>query len=228
VDKELSNSARWYSADYGDLSATAIDGSLSNRVLHKFLEKGHENNEGLTILEVGANKGEHLKYVKPGWKMYYSTDLHLPNNQKLLSNGNVVVEIQNVEDLKYPDKEFDRVIATCLFHHLSNPEHAAREILRVTKIGGVISILIPNDPGVLYRVLRSMTTLRAARKKSKVDEIQLIHAREHRNHYLSLFIILKFVFKSQSVQIRQFPFGFKGYNLNALTVFEITKIANLS
>jgi SAM-dependent methyltransferase len=226
VEQESSNSARWYSEDYGNLSATAMDGSLSSRVLHKFLEKGHENNEELKILEVGANKGEHLKYVKPGWKTYHSTDLHLPINQKLLSTGNVVVEIQNVEDLKYPENEFDRVIATCLFHHLSNPEQAAKEILRVTKIGGVISILIPNDPGALYRLLRSLTTLRAASKKAIVDEIQLIHAREHRNHYLSLFIILKFVFKSQSVRIRQFPFGFKSYNLNALTVFEVTKIAD--
>jgi SAM-dependent methyltransferase len=228
VDKELSNSAHWYSADYSKLSATAMDGSLSNYLLHKFLEKGHENNHGLTILEVGANKGEHLKFVKTGWKMYHSTDLHVPNNQKLLSAENVVVEIQNVEDLKYPDNKFDRVIATCLFHHLQNPEQAASEILRVTKIGGVISILIPNDPGVMYRLLRSMTTLRVARKGSKVDEIQLIHAREHRNHYLSIFVILKFVFKNQSVKIRHFPFYFKSYNLNALTVLEITKIANLN
>lgn len=221
------NSSEWYSSEYGKISATAVEGSLSNRVLHRFLEKGHKNNFGLEILEVGANNGEHLKYVKAGWKTYYSTDLHTPNTETLSSFENVVIEIQNVEDLKYPDERFDRVIVTCLFHHLPNPEKAAMEILRVTKSGGVISILLPNDPGIMYRFLRNITTLRSARKQSRTSEIELIHAREHRNHFLSLFVLLEFIFRGNAINTRQFPFSFRSYNMNALTVLEVTKFANV-
>jgi hypothetical protein len=54
----------WYKSNYSRVNATAISDSLPNKVLHKLIEKPFKSNLGLEILEVGANQGEHLKFVK--------------------------------------------------------------------------------------------------------------------------------------------------------------------
>jgi ubiquinone/menaquinone biosynthesis C-methylase UbiE len=58
--------------------------------------------------------------------------------QKLTSTaagGGVETQIANVESLPFQDNSFDRVIATCLFHHLENPTKGFEQIRRVTKEG---------------------------------------------------------------------------------------------
>jgi SAM-dependent methyltransferase len=115
------------------------------------------------------------------------------------------------------------VISTCLFHHLNDPFSGFSEIRRVTKVGGTASILIPNDPGIFYRILRSLTTNRNARKKGLKAEANLNHALEHRNHYLQLNALLREVFKSDRIIQNNYPFRIKGYDINALTTFHIVR-----
>jgi hypothetical protein len=98
-----------------------------------------------------------------------------------------------------------------------------REVRRVTQLGGTISILIPNDPGMLYRLLRQATTLRVAKRENLYDEAQLVHALEHRNHYLQLESLLNHTFQNDQVETNSFPLRLRNYNFNALTVFHVTK-----
>jgi hypothetical protein len=95
---------------------------------------------------------------------------------------------------------------------------------RVIKPNGVISIALPNDPGIVYRLLRAMTTLRYARKVNKKTEIQLIHAKEHRNHFLSLEWLIREIFAKDEIKKASFPFVINSYNLNAMTIYQITVI----
>jgi len=214
----------WYKVNYSRVNATAVSNSLANKVLHKLIEKPFKSNLGLEILEVGANRGEHLKFVHPDFLRYVMTDLRPIVN--LIQGGIARVEnqIADVESLPFADKSFDRVISTCLFHHLENPIKGFEQLRRVTKDGGKVSILIPNDPGIVYRFLRRVTTLRNAKKLSLYTEAELIHAIEHRNHYLQLKTLLESQFKNDKILVSSFPFKFSSYNLNALTVFHIHKI----
>jgi hypothetical protein len=82
--------------------------------------------------------------------------------------------------------------------------------------------LIPNDPVIVYRFLRRVTTLRQAKKLNLLAEAEIIHAIEHRNHYLQLETLLKYVFKNDELKSRSFPFKWRGYNVNAITVFDVT------
>jgi SAM-dependent methyltransferase len=152
------------------------------------------------------------------------TDLRPIEN--LIQGGSARVEnqIADVESLPFADKSFDRVISTCLFHHLENPIKGFEQLRRVTKDGGKVSILIPNDPGIVYRSLRRVTTLRNAKKLGLYIEAELIHAIEHRNHYLQLKTLLESQFKNDKIFVTSFPFKFSSYNLNAITVFHIHKI----
>jgi phosphatidylethanolamine/phosphatidyl-N-methylethanolamine N-methyltransferase len=219
------NSEKWYTANYNRVNASAIKNSIPNKILHRLIEKPFKSNQDLDLLEVGSNIGEHLNFVTPNFATYLMTDIRPVgvNYGDNLKNHRIKFEIADVQNLQYQDQSFDRVIATCLFHHLQEPLVAFREIRRVTKIGGTLSILIPNDPGALYRTLRYLTTLRNAKKLGIKSEANLNHALEHRNHYLQLRVLLQHVFKSDEVKIHYFPFRIKGYDLNALTSFQIER-----
>lgn len=216
----------WYKNNYNKVNATAIEDSISFKVLHGLIEFGVKSTHGIKILEIGGNKGEHVYFVKPGWNSYLLTDINSidASTENILKSVNVMFEIADAEKLEYADGTFDRVIVTCVMHHLANPEKAFREIRRVLKPGGKADILLPNDPGLVYRLLRNLTTVRKAKKVGLRAEVEIVHAREHRNHYLALEVLLKNVFKNDSVTSLSFPFVFKNYHLNAITRFRITKI----
>jgi phosphatidylethanolamine/phosphatidyl-N-methylethanolamine N-methyltransferase len=214
----------WYKTNYSRINATAVSNSLANKILHKLIEKPFKSNLGLEILEVGANKGEHLKFVYPDFLRYVMTDLRPVEHLIQGVSARVENQIANVENLPFADKSFDRVISTCLFHHLENPIKGFEQLRRVTKDDGKVSILIPNDPGIVYRSLRRATTLRNAKKMNLETEAELIHAIEHRNHYLQLKTLLESQFKKDKISLSSFPFKFSSYNLNALTVFHIHKL----
>ena len=225
------NLNEWYKDNYNRINATAVQNSFSNRILHKLIEKPFKSNAKFSILEVGANTGEHLPFITDDFTNYLMTDIR-PLNPSSTSEGfakessgkaRVEFQIEDVQSLNFGDNIFDRTISTCLFHHLDKPMEAFREVRRVTKIGGMISILIPNDPGILYRILRRVTTLRLAAKHNCYDQAQLVHAIEHRNHYLQLETLLHEVFRSDEIKTSSFPFVFRNYNLNAITVFHIKK-----
>lgn len=218
----------WYQDHYNKINVTATEGSIFSKVLHWSLEKAHKSNRGLHILEVGSHNGEHVKYVKDDWKIsgsYLATDIRSLKSDELnnLFSIGVAYEEQDVENLTFPDNKFDRVISTCLFHHLIDPVKGFQEVRRVTKGGGSIDILLPNDPGLMYRFLRKQTTLRKANKMNLKNTAEFVHALEHRNHYLALSVLAAKVFEGDLIKAIGFPFYADSYNLNAFTVLRITK-----
>jgi phosphatidylethanolamine/phosphatidyl-N-methylethanolamine N-methyltransferase len=219
----------WYLNNYNRINATAISGGIYSRILHKFLELPSkllkEKTEGISILEVGANIGEHIPYVQSKWKNYTATDIREPQEFQLeeIRKMGANFQVADVESLPFRDELFDRVIATCVFHHLENPENGFKEIRRVLKNQGSISILLPNDPGILYRILWKFTTLRNAGKSGLAASARINHARQHRNHYLGLMILLRENFKEDKIRVIGLPFIFRSYSLNILTVVYIKK-----
>ncbi len=215
--------ASWYEHNYSKICASAIPDSLVFKYAHKSLEKGFKTNAGLNILEIGANKGEHVSFVSNDFKKYTLLDIRHP---KFLNFENPKIKFQlgDVEKLPFKDRTYDRIISTCVFHHLNDPIQGLQEIRRVVRIGGHISILLPCDPGIMYRALRRLTTLRTARRYNLLDEVQLVHALEHQNHFLSLRILINWVFKSDVIKNTFLPFYIPSYNLNAITVIKIRRI----
>jgi SAM-dependent methyltransferase len=51
------------------------------------------------------------------------------------------------EPLPYADNHFDLVVARSVLEHVENPDHVARELLRVVKPGGLIAAVTPNKFG---------------------------------------------------------------------------------
>lgn len=215
---------KWYENNYALINASANPNSLVFKYLHKSLEKDFKTNAGLEILEIGANVGEHVSFVAKNFSSYTLSDIR---QTKFLNQGNPKIKflIADVSNLPFEDSTFDRIISTCVFHHLSDPARGLEEIRRVVRIGGYISILLPNDPGIMYRALRGLTTLRTARRKGLLDDIQLVHALEHKNHYLSIRTLIKWVFENDEIKLRFKPFWIPSYNVNAITVIKIKRLS---
>ena len=188
---------------------------------HRFLEKPFDKRSTFeNVLELGAGSGEHYQFVRHQFFNYVQSDIRLPESEMTKDIRSSFVAT-NAEDLPFADDSFDRVVLTCLLHHLSNPLTCLREVKRVVKPGGQVSILVPADPGLLYRALRSLTSVRRA-KKLGFDSGALVHALEHRNHISSLDQMIKYVFIESEIKIRGWPLVIGSWwNLNLLISYQI-------
>jgi len=222
MSKKKFDLERWYEGEYSQINASANPKSFAYKFMHRSIERDYSSNSGLEILEIGANVGEHLNFVTQDFESYTLTDIRKTNSSHLES-PRVKFLVANVEALPFNDASFDRVISTCVFHHINDPTKGFKEIRRVVRVGGHITILLPNDPGIMYRMLRGLTTLRTAKKEGLLNEVQLVHALEHRNHYLSIRTIIDWVYENDDVKMRFRPLGIKSYNLNAFTVINIRR-----
>ena len=112
----------------------------------------------------------------------------------------------NAEQINYPGKTFDRLIATCLIVHLNNPVDTLHEWRRGTKIGSQIDFYFSCEPGFILRIARNLTH---KRKELSVDfPYDLLHYSQHRNHFLAINEFVKYVFSKDTITRRFFPFNF--------------------
>ncbi len=188
-----------YELQYNQICVSAR-GGFAFKKMHTLLENKLESLNCENILEIGAHHGEHQKFVKHDYVKYVMCDLQLPNQEVVATlDLRTQFDVNDACDLKYADASFDRVISTCVIHHVDDPETAFLEMLRVTKVGGMITILIPTDPGLVYRIIKELTSGRRAKKFGLYSEMKLFHAREHRNHFSSLIVLLENVYSNQDL-----------------------------
>ena len=177
----------WYDEHYSLISASA-DGSFFSRYMHRRMEHRYGAGDSFDrVLEVGGNRGEHIPFVRHAFGEYVLTDLHPPTLDPALSiDPRVSTLVCDVASMPFDTGYFDRVIATCLLHHVDSPLRAAQEMRRVTRTGGVITILVPTDPGLAYRVGKAATSGRAARRAGLSERHRLLGALDHSNHFVSI------------------------------------------
>lgn len=169
------------------------------RASHSLGERAHNHNSYFSrVLEIGAGTGEHLHFVRHGFDEYILTDVDPKTlevaKEKLsgIHSGKLKFESQTGKSLAYPDNTFDRLIATHVLEHIYEPHLALKDWLRVLKPGGVLSIVIPTDPGLAWRLGRHL----GPRRKAIAQGIayDYVMAREHVNSCNNLIAILRHYF----------------------------------
>jgi phosphatidylethanolamine/phosphatidyl-N-methylethanolamine N-methyltransferase len=113
------------------------------------------------VLEVGAGTGVHLAHVRHGFDQYLVTDLNPPMLASAEGRGSggdprVSWQAEDATSLSFPDASFDRLVAAHVLEHLPAPHAVLREWSRVVKPGGVISLVLPCDPGLAWRLGRAV------------------------------------------------------------------------
>ena len=192
---------------------------------HKKIEKGTNGKFYQKVLEIGSGTGQHLDHVIHSFDDYYCLEVEETSLRFPHSTNPAVIKVQgNADEIPFPDSTFHRVISTCVLHHVENPEAVLSELRRVLESQGQASIYLSCDPSILVRTLRRFTSARKARKLGFTGYPLLI-AREHRNHFLSLREITRYVFKDDLVKERYYPSRINVWSLNAFVVFDVIKNA---
>ena len=142
----------FYADDYARLAVSARD-SAAGRYMHGAMEKRFGPDATFArVLELGGNRGEHVPFVRHAFEEYHLTDLRMPQPlPQIADDPRLHLRAVDAAGTPYDDRAFDRVISTCLLHHVDDPLGVAQEMRRVTRPGGVVSILLPTDPGMAYR-----------------------------------------------------------------------------
>ncbi|HEY2042849.1 MAG TPA: class I SAM-dependent methyltransferase, partial [Jatrophihabitans sp.] len=119
----------------------------------------------------------------------------------------------------FADASVDRVIATCVLLHLPRPEQALQEWRRILRPGGVASIYVPNEPTLITRAGRAITTRRAARRAG-FQGFDLMIAREHINHGWGLDQMIRYVFRDDVLRARTWPIPHGPMSSRVFTVYQ--------
>lgn len=203
----------FYASGNYDKVAISAQGGIVAKIFHSRAEAGIKA-ESLynKVLEVGALSGQHLPFVKHNFKEWHLLDI-VPNSSSF-EDDRVSFTQGNVEDLPFEDDSFDRVLTTCVLHHLDNPIRALSEMRRVTKPGGNVTIFLPIHPGVLYDSAWKITTLRRAKKLGLEEDATMAMALGHKNHYQSLYWQVKKVFQNDNAKHYYWPSMIHSQHLN--------------
>jgi ubiquinone/menaquinone biosynthesis C-methylase UbiE len=119
------------------------------------LKKFYPDIEGKKLLEVGSGFGNFLLVARERYKIdAYGVE---PSSdgfgdsdsiaKKILSENGVnpdVIINGKGEAIPFPDDSFDVVYSTNVLEHVDDPQKVIAEMVRVTKPGGVIQIVVPN------------------------------------------------------------------------------------
>lgn len=195
------------------------------RASHKLVENAYDDQMYFgRVLEVGAGTGEHLPFVRHRFDEYILTDLDPKTlevaKRKLAGthDGEVAFDVQTGNRLAYPDNTFDRLVATHVLEHIYQPHLALKEWYRVLKHGAVLSILIPTDPGIAWRLGRYL----GPRKNAMAQGIayDYVMAREHVNSCNNLVAILRHYFPGSKEA--WWPLQIPSIDLNLFFAFHAT------
>jgi ubiquinone/menaquinone biosynthesis C-methylase UbiE len=119
----------------------------------------------------------------------------------------------------------DRGIMLCVLHHLMDPESALKELRRVTKSAGVVSIYLPCDPGMFYMLAQRLALLRKTKRLLVSDGLSgtaaYHRALEHPGHYRALRALVLETFKDKHIDEANVPFGLNLPDFNLFSIFHV-------
>ena len=122
---------KWYE-EYYSCCVYCNAAGLGQRFMHRSIEHRHDTSRNYKrVLEIGANHGEHLQYVQHTFNEYFLTDIEtfdrsvLPPSEK---RPGLIFQSEDACKLSFPDNHFDRVLCSCVLHHVIDAEAALTEL----------------------------------------------------------------------------------------------------
>ena len=208
---------------YKNHAYTGLMGFFMN-YCHKQLEKIDLPEKMPIVLEIGAGDSPHIKYLKHDYDEYHiieTSDYALENYSE---NPKIIKKKYDGKLIPYPDEKFDRIIISHCLEHIPFPESFLIQMMNKLKKGGVLSISLPTDPGLLFRLGRGYLKLFSLKKNYKIskEEFDYMNATEHVNSIFGLYSIIKYNYGS-SLKESFLPFGVRSFDLNLFYNVHIKK-----
>ena len=129
--------------------------------------------------------------------------------------------------MPFENNFFDRIIISHVLEHISDPENFLFNMMNKLKSGGLLSISLPADPGLLWRLGKLYIKHYTAKKTYGISsrEYEYLLATEHINSIFNLMSLIKYHFKDQ-MEESFLPFKIKLVDLNLFYNVHITKSTN--
>ncbi|MDR2068017.1 MAG: class I SAM-dependent methyltransferase [Holosporaceae bacterium] len=169
----------------------------------------------LRTLEIGAGIGQHLSYEDCSKQDYHCNEL-LPELCMQIKEKYphvTVVDGDCQKRFSYEDAYFDRIISIHVFEHLPNLPATIRELRRLLKPTGLLSVVIPCEGGIATKMARNLSARPHFEKKYhqsydwfiKSQHINMPNEILHElNRYFSIIHSIWFPFLIPSVNLNLF------------------------
>ena len=194
------------------------------RYCHRQLEKFNRKKKYSKVLEVGAGSEPHIGYLKHDYDEYFIAETSSNVQEFYTEKKNIKAYLYDGNNLPFEDNFFDRIIISHCLEHINNPEKFLFEMMSKLKEGGVLSISLPTDPGLLWRLGRLIIKYFISKKTLNIskEEYEYINATEHINSIFNLIALIRYNFKNQ-IDENFLPFKIKLVGLNLFYNVHITK-----
>jgi phosphatidylethanolamine/phosphatidyl-N-methylethanolamine N-methyltransferase len=191
---------------------------------HKNLETFKTDNIFSNVLEIGAGTAPHKTYIKHQFDCYYIVETSDFAINYLKKTGMEKVIKYDGKNLPFEDAFFDRIIISHVLEHVNNPEEFIMEMMSKLKKGGILSISLPTDPGLLWRASRNMIKILSLNRSQKLSnmEYDYVNSIEHINSIFNLRNIIKYHYRN-NIQETFLPFRIRLPDINLFYNVHIIK-----
>lgn len=182
---------------------------------HKNLEKVKFPKNISKVLEIGAGDSPHYPFIKHPYDSYYILETSKYALELKHQNPKVKIFEYDGQTIPFENNTFDRIIISHCLEHINDPEKFLLQMMNKLNIGGTLSISLPTDPGVLFRIGRLYLKIFSINKKYKITktDFDYMNATEHVNSIFGLIAIIKYHFRNSIVE-NYLPFKIKLPDLN--------------
>jgi phosphatidylethanolamine/phosphatidyl-N-methylethanolamine N-methyltransferase len=188
-----------------------------NQYSSRSLERAYEQifgpsfvEKGAKCLEVGAGKFPHIvQHLPSTWDKYVIDVSH----EGISGSGGYFGVVANGSNLPFRDNEFTRICAIHSLEHIFHLDTACDEFIRVLRPRGVLSVIIPCDPGMLWSIAQRFSQKMVGLNK---NEYFYLMANEHVNPVYNVLAILDYLFDQKHLEflpIRFLPFRHVNFNI---------------
>ena len=176
------------------------------------------------ILEIGAGSAPHFNFMKCLYNEYHIAETSDFAEDFHKNNPKVKLLKYDGRNLPYQNETFDRIIISHCLEHILSPEEFIQEMMSKLNKGGVLSISLPTDPGIAWRLGRLFIRLFTIKKTYQIsgEEFNYMNATEHVNSIFNLISIIRFNYKNDYEE-HFFPMRLKIVDLNLFYNVHITK-----
>lgn len=195
------------------------------KYLHNTLENFSLNEKKFNkILEIGAGVEPHYKYIKHFFNEYHILETSDYALENLSINNNYVLHKYDGNTLPFKKEMFDRIIISHSLEHIENAEKFIDNVMKVLNKGGVLSIALPTDPGLAWRLGRFLIGFIKAKRVYKISRLEYdyINATEHINSIFNLISIIRHNYKG-CIEEHFYPLKIKSADLNLIYNVHIYK-----
>jgi SAM-dependent methyltransferase len=126
--------------------------SILYRLFAPYFTREFPHVEGMKVLDVGCGSGHFMAEMKKRFDNdYYGVEPGKFDREFAARNGLKIFK-GILKDAHYPSDYFDLILVNHVFEHVDDPSDTLRELKRILKPGGTLTIGVPNTDALNRRI----------------------------------------------------------------------------